>query len=476
MLCACPFLKLKPFCIAQCVVENHSFDVEEEAKRVGSDVSKKEPVLQSVEKITKKAKGVVTAADVSAVSGLPLRDVETALERMIELYRVSVSADTDTGAVKYTFKYPFIARGSKTWGERWQSIKATLWKGFKVTYKALTGVILAGYTVIFAAILIGLAVAGGGDNDDDNFNPAHVLGMMFRLIWEAVFWHTMLHPIEYDVDSSGMRYRRFKQKEKKKSFITSVFDFVFGPEVPGPDADEDAREVAAFARKHQAEITPGHVVALSGVTYSEAEERLADYLVRFKADAHVREDGVVVADMHTLTQRAGAVEEAPIIMYPDEVDPPVVHNGNTGGKNAMIIAMNIFNLGFSFFILAASFNTGEFTDVQIGGGALTALQIALGYFPLAFSVLFFAIPLGRYIKLPRKKKKRERSIIRKKMMRLILENADRPLTRNELLSVANRTPEAEPVLDALAIELQADTELDSNGEMLYIFERLRREL
>lgn len=436
----------------------------------------KEPVLNRVEKAAKQAKGIVTAADISAATGLPIREVESALERMIELYRVSVSADISSGAVRYSFAYPFVLRGSKTWGERWQSIKASLWKGFKVTYKALTGVILAGYTILFAVVLIALAMSGNSDNDSDDFNPGHLLAVMFRMIWEAVFWHSILHPVEYQVDESGMRYRRFKQKEKKKPFIRSVFDFVFGPEQPEEDAEEDAREVAAYARVHKSELTTGDVVALSGVTFQQAEERLADYLVRFKGDAHVREDGAVVADLHALTQRSSLTDEAQIVLYPDEVDPPVVHNGNTGGKNAAIIAMNTFNLAVSSFVVLGLSSATATADIAIGGGVELLLEIGLGYFPFVFSVLFFVIPIGRYFRLSQKKSRREESIIRKKMVRFILENVQRPLSRTELMHVASNSIQAERVLDALVIDLEAQSEVTDQGEVVYVFERLQREL
>lgn len=435
---------------------------------VNKTSSSEEKNLLTIEKLVERAKGKITPEDAASATGLSINEVQEALSRLVELYECRVTMNPDKGSVQFIFPYPFQKRGKKSFKEIATAILSILWKAFQAVYKAAIGIVLIVYTVIFIIIL--LAVMFGTSRDRDDNPIGDIIGGLIRAIFEAMFWTSVLQPVQYEVDRSGYKYRLYqKDKNKGKNFIKSVYSFVFGPDRPVYDYLSDAKEAIAFIRKNNGKITAGHIIALTGVNYPEAERRLAEYSTKYKGELHIVDDEILVADFTQLLNTTNPpIEGGKIEFYVDEIEPPYQITGNTGGRNALIIAMNTFNLIMSFTLIPVA---SEYFS--------SSFAFFISYFPLAFSITFFLIPLARIPFVLLKEKKRKLNILRKKLFDVIV-SADLALTAEQIIDYAkinqNDKNKAVSLLEKLILDLEGKIDLDESGKALIHFPRLMKEL
>ncbi len=431
----------------------------------------KEEIVLKVEQEIKKTRGKVSPTDIAASTGYSLGEVKDAMSRLIELYECRVTMNQESGSIMFVFRYPFILRGSKTFREKFIAFLAVFWKIFTIIYKAAIGVILIAYTVIFAVLLLVLLLRGLSSDDDDN-NAGAIIGGLFRAILEGLSWMAWTRSVEYTIDPQGMRYKKFpKEKNKGKNFVQSVFHFVFGPERPKFDPLSDAKEVAAYLRNVKNKLTPANIIDLSGATFDKAESLLAEYATRFDGELYINEDGAVVAEFPEMSNKVSReLEGGKIEYYVDEVESPYELTGNTGGRNGVIIGMNIFNLIMSFV------GYGYFTFDKESN----ILGILLGIVPAVFSITFFIIPVLRIPYVSTMQAKRERNIVRKKFVGVIIKAQPAGLTGEEIIRYSMLSEKqnaiAGEVLESLTLELQGEINLNQNGVAVYTFPRLANEL
>jgi hypothetical protein len=263
---------------------------------------------------------------------------------------------------------------------------------------------------------------------------------------------------------------------------------VFGPPRVNLDPLTNEKEVAAYLRTSKGIITPGEMVLLAGMTFDKADQFFSDCLSRFKGDPVISDDGVVYGKFHEITRSLGQMEGGKIEYYWDEYEPEYELTGNTGGRNAGVIFMNLFNLVFSLIILSSSYQDIDVVrnvDEQF-------IQIILGWIPLIFSVLFFAVPIARWFKIKHLRKIRRETNIRKRIMRYIFQRTDRSATIEEVLRVVNASDndrkvtinknsalsqqEAENAMNAMMRDYQGEVILNKDGKPLYAFQRINNEV
>lgn len=429
-------------------------------------------IVNEIEVLLKKSKGRATPEDLSAETGYELYKIKDALGRLLEIYVARVTMDDNSGALMLRFDYPFVKHGSKSFGEYLQIAGKWLWNAFKKVYKAAIGIVLILYAVIFALLLLFIAMQGRSD-DRNGGGVTNLIGGLFRAIFQALSFATWHSAITYSMDGHGRRYRSYQPEENKgKKFITSIFNFVLGPDRPEKDPLDDAKEAAAFIRHNNGILTAGHIVALAGVSYDEAERRLADYAGRFHGELEVSEDGTVIGNFtEMLNKGSKLLEGGKIEYYPDEIEPPYEITGNSTGRNIFIIFLNVFNLIMSAMILNFLMSVG-ISNIWIG--------FFLGIFPLIFSALFFIVPLVRVPIVLAKRKQRERNIMRKELIGAFLQSPSAELSLSELINRVRineaKRNEAAKEMEKIVIDLKGEINIDSNGEPLYSFPRLAKEL
>ncbi|MBK8911105.1 MAG: hypothetical protein IPM61_07220 [Chlorobi bacterium] len=449
-----------------------------------------EQALALVEKRLPTLGGKLTPQDAATATGVTVDEARDALARLMELYVTRVTHD-DQGNLQFAFEMPLRQRGTKTAKERWAAIRERLWRGFKIFFKIWIGLMVIVYFVVMLVALLALLIAqssaSSSDDRDDNRSSSGMIGGLFRVLFEGLAWSTWARatPAGYDFDEHGYRYRtvqtpRGAKDPKKKSFIIAIYDLALGPERAPSDPLENEREVAAFLRAERGVLTPAEVVALSGGTIADAEERMADYLVRFDGEPTITDEGAVVGEFDSFISGTAAKDaDVKVVNYWDEFEAPYEHSGNTPGRNGIIIAMVLFTLAMGGYFLAAGLAAfgGSIPFFRTG-----AARFLLGYLPVAFSVIYLLVALLRLPGVRRRQAERLERNRKKKVMRAIFQgrlwNATADQVYFTLVSLGDKELNRDTVatiLGTLVLELGGSVELGENGEGIYSFQRLQRE-
>jgi hypothetical protein len=448
-----------------------------------------EQALALVEKKLPNLEGRLTPQDAATATGVTVAEARDALTRLMELYVTRVTHD-EQGNVLFAFEMPLRGRGTKTAAEKWAEIRGAIWRGFKVFFKIWIGLMVIVYFAVMVVVLIALVLAQkSSDNDDDD--GADMIGGLFRMLAEGLrfaFWtNLMTTDYAYATDSHGYRYRevrtprgRKRGSRSEKSFIIAVYDLALGPERAATDPLENEREVAAFLRAERGVLTPAEILALSGGTIADAEERMADYLVRFNGDPEITDDGAVVGRFEEFVSGSTTDGGGSIVPYWEEFEPPFEHSGNSAGRNTVIVLMVLFTMVMGMVLLGGGLAVLADTAGPFWGGGLAAFL--LGYMPVAFSILYLGISLARYIGVRRLEAARLERNRRKMVMRAIFQgrlwHAHAEQVYFAMLAHGDKDlskEEVEAILRRMLPELQGDIELDENGQAVYTFPRLQRE-
>ncbi len=429
-------------------------------------------VTEALVGLIKEKRGKVNPAEAALATGYSLDEINDGFSRLLELYESKVGMDKANGFIYFDFVFPLIPRGKRTFKEILYSVASKAYKVFKVVYKAAIAVVLVVYALIFAIILIALAFSGG-DRDRKDIGFDAVINIFLAIVRGMQVAAITSDMMEYTEGENGLRYKRLKDRGPKKGFISSVYDFVFGPERIKFDPLSDAKEVIAYLKKiSQGKLTASSILLLAGGNFESAESRLAEYVGRYKGDLFIDNNGVMLAEFHNLEKVESSMLEGKIVYYFDEAEHPWVMNGNGIGKNLGIIFLNLFNLIVSANFVAFS--------LEPGSGIDTFINIGLGYFPFIFSLMFFIIPLARIPYTIIKRMERNKSIIRKKLFRGIIRTIKTNPTIEEIFNVGGVAPEeadkAKKIFEELLTDLQGTIQITENGTAVYEFERLRYEL
>jgi len=461
---------------------------------------KPEETIQILEQRLHKGQLNFTLTEAAAVTGISIDETKDAMNELLNKYvcRLQVTENAD---LIYNFGPHLFRRGQKTLREIAQTVFDWLWKVFTIIFKAWITITLVVYFVIFLIILIVFLVAASSGKDGKRRSSVN-LGNVLHIFSNIFRWRTIIPDITYRKDRWGYPYPQYQPKpavinEKKKSFIAAVYDFVFGPPRVPIDPLSNQKEVAAYLKQQKGVLVTSELNALAGWKLAEAQAFLADCLVRFQGKVDVTENGVVYAEFDQVLRGIGQMEGGSVVHYWDEYEPEQVLNGNLASQNLAITAMNGFNLLLAFFFMTHAASTASFYEMQqqaifTGGGVvgmiLTAFgehgQLVLGIIPFIFSVLFFMIPLVRWIKISMSRQKRHLNNIRKRLFKAIFMASGKPLTVDQVVNVVNSAESEEKLSPAVVENMFKDLVLDLNGDVnvseaaqvVYSFPRIASEL
>lgn len=436
--------------------------------------------------------------DAAAATGLSLHEIRTGLEELMKKYECRLQV-TDKGQLVYRFGR---RKGSRTTKEMIAELSEKAYKVFTVVFKFCIAAFLLAYFVLFLVILIAIIVISiasifssdgdGGDIDVDVGGAFFILGDIFRAIF---IWDMMSAETYYHTDERGYRYRKYKPKpsrmhlrkkqkgkkvgEPKKSFVYSVYDYVFGEARYQPHEKANEREVAAFLRTHKGIITPREVLSLNGLSKSAYEKLFSESLIQFEGKPEVSREGVLYGDFGELTQQVSDTKDADVVYYWNEYEAAYELTGNSSGRNILITFLNGFNLVFGWLGITGFFNT------VFGMPHAAWLPIALGWVPFVFSLVFFCIPMIRYVRLQPLRRQRHQTNIRKRVMRTIFESEAEYMSLPEIREATNLQAKSEEpltekqvaeVMEELAYDLEAEMSIrEADAAMVYDFRPLRRE-
>jgi len=447
--------------------------------------------LEVLEKRLLEKDRVFTVGDASAITGYRTDQAKQVLDRLIVKYDCKLKI-TENGDLIYDFgTYPH-KRGERTWAEWNRGAQKWLWQLFMFLFKMWIAVTLVVYFVLFLVILIGIVLASiAGDKDGDGEGVGDGLGSVFGILWEifasAFRWNTHSYYTHYTVDMQGYPYQAYDQMpspvdKTAKSFVASVYDYVFGPGRVELHPLSNQQEAAAYIRTQKGLITVPEIIALAGWKGGEAENFLSEIVVRYQGEAKISQESLLYGDFTDLARQQTTNKDAPVVWYWDEYEAEYKLTGNTVWRNFLITFMGIFNLVFGVIFISLQLNPDQ-SILNLGAESIW-MYVILGWIPFAFCAVFFSVPIMRWLNIGFAQRKRKMANIRKRVMKAIYLSDQEIISLKELQKVVNKANNIEKLSEAdisytmneMIIDFYGDIDFDSEGQTIYKFTRLREEI
>ncbi|GHV88363.1 hypothetical protein AGMMS50267_07230 [Spirochaetia bacterium] len=445
-----------------------------------------------------------TVADIVAGTALPLQTVRELVPVAADEYSGRLEV-TESGEIRYSFPNGFV---SKYRGFRAALRKAgqALKQGIKITaaalFKVWIMVMLVGYFVFFMALALAslvLSIAARNQSSSSSSSRSEGIGGMsfvsgiFNMIIRLWFYSELFKP----VDRRYYNGRTQPAKPRGKPLHKAIFSFVFGDEDPNARWDEREKQaVIAYIQANRGVISLPELMALTGFTPDEAEERITAYCAEFGGSPEATEDGTVVYRFDELLLRADRQNRS----FPDLSGPIKrlkAFSSNPKKMNGWFSVINGANLLFGGYFLVNALGTGAIlTQAQFDassflykmtyvlfsgfGNPLPAIIYGLGWVPIIFSILFWLVPALRYVGTKKDNERIKRENFRKSGYGQIWRA---PLRVNPR-EAAPQTAECRPknlaaAQDALITEVGAyampEVAVDETGTTVYTFAELARE-
>ena len=350
----------------------------------------------------------VTIGDIVSETGLDTETAKSCLNKLISTHE-GVMRVSESGELLYVFSNGCILRDERSW---WERNKKQIYKGVKAVFKVIIFLFLLIYFIIYMCILIALLSQNRNSRSSgDGFSTA---------IW--FFW-----------GGGGRRYDDVSSGKKKEPIYTRVYNFMFGPEEPEKDPLALQSKCAQLIRARNGVITVEDWMMVSGQSREKCESDLARYTAEFDGDAQILENGTLVYVFPDVmkSMKSGKRERMPKPAW-ENLEAPRKLSGNSGGGNAMVIGLNLFNLIMAWActsiipqILAdEAMKTGQAVSVM---GDSTFLW--LGLIPLIFSILIFAVPICRIPGNIKENRRRRKEAVRKSLLSAIFDERHGAITK-----------------------------------------------
>ncbi len=452
----------------------------------------------------KQKRGESTVADMIAGTGLPKYQVEQAAKAALDEYAGRLKV-TESGELLYYFPNGMRStlRGAVPSLKRfWKAFRSSAARVLTFLFKIWIVGMLVGYFVGFVAIMvlaivasIAVSLSGRGDSRDSGrdrggggFGGMYIMLQLFDLILRMWFW------------SSILKGPRKKPQKDGRAFYKSVFGFAFGEGDPNQGWDEAERKyIISYICAHKGVLTLEELMGLTGRDMDAANALLNRLLLEYEGEPGVTDDGTVVYSFPELMRTSEAAQKGigPVPVLNPATKRVIPFSANKPRTNGWIIFFNAFNLAFGSYFLgislaqgtAALAKTGPFLYSFVGNFLLRAgispvplLEVVLGIIPVAFSVVFFLVPLVRKIRLGRKNDALREESLRRRVMAQVLSSPSRVDPRDVRPTGTNLDPRDLPgtcrrILDRIAAALKADpVPLEKEGMFAYRFKELERQV
>jgi hypothetical protein len=390
----------------------------------------REKVRENLLSSFRKTRGESTVADIAALTGLPLHQINAELPALSDEYGARLKV-TEKGELLYSFPKGMKSR-YKGFGPSAKRFLKTLGKAAaqvsKFAFKAWILVMLGGYFVVFLALalfalLASVAVQFGGSGRSDSRSSSRGGGLgglwlttrLFDSLIRIWFYSELFKPPQD-------RFGRSRVKPQRRPLHKAVFSHVFGDGDPNADWKEvEKKSVIAFLQTHKGIISMAEFMAITGLEPDEAEIAINKYLLEFEGSPEVSPEGSIYFTFPSLLSRMGSTPE----FIGSSVKLKRLHRFSSNSPKAdrtfrLINGVNIvfggyflyhvFSLGGAFYIstpkglalrggLPIVYSATGYLLQSLGAmNPLSIILWGLGVVPLVFSAFFFAVPILRAIK------------------------------------------------------------------------------
>jgi len=469
----------------------------------------------------KQKRGESTVADMIAGTGLPKYQVEQAAKAALDEYAGRLKV-TESGELLYYFPAGMRStrRGLGPALRRfWKAFTRTSARVLSLLFKIWIVVMLVGYFLVFlaigvAAIVFSFAASaasrgdnrGGGRDRGGGFGGMFLVLRLFDFLIRMWFWSSLL-------SNAGGGARR--QKPAGRPFYKAVFGFVFGEGDPNKGWEEAERKyIISYIRSHKGVLTLEELMALTGGESDAANALMNRLLLEYEGEPGVTDEGTVVYSFPELMRTSSEeTRSVGLVTMLNPVSKRILpFSDNKPRTNGWIIFFNAFNLVFGSYFLgfsltqgpavisqvaaalergaAAAARTGPFLYSFVGGLLLQAgisspvpvIEVALGIIPVAFSVVFFLVPLLRNIRRGRQNDALREETLRKRIMAQVLVSPSHVDARDIRPTGTNLDPRdflawSRRILDRLAAAFRAEPiPLDKEGQFAYRFAEVERQV
>jgi hypothetical protein len=445
----------------------------------------------------RKSRGEATVADMIAATGLPKYQVEQAARSVLDEYAGRLKV-TESGELLYYFPEGMQSTRRGVGPSLRRSLRAFARGAAKVLaflFKIWIVVMLVGYFVAFLAIAV-LAVLASfaasaaskgerGGRDRGGFGGMYLVLRLLDLILRMWFWSNLL--------------KDPKRARQGRAFYKSVFGFIFGEADPNKGWDEAERTfVISYIRSRKGVITVEELMALSGRDVDAAHALMHRLLVEYEGEPGVTDDGTVVYAFPALMRTSGAARQSPgqVPVLNPASKRLVPFSDNKRRTNGWIAFFNAANLAFGCYFLGVSVfqgaaalgRTGSYLYsfagnmlVRAGIDAVPFLAVVLGVVPVVFSILFFAVPLVRKLRLDRHNARIREEELRRRIYAQVLASPSRVDPKDVRPTKTEMDPKNLPalrqrIIDKLAAAMNAEPVTLEDSTFAYRFTELERQL
>ena len=420
----------------------------------------------------------LTVADASVASGLALRDAEAGLTYLTSEYRGHLRV-TEDGDLVHLFPHGF----TKPWETQEMlarlasSVGGALIGAGRFVVRAWLLIVMVSYALLFVALIIGLTVARQGSNDRDESPGLGILGALFRMIADALFWtFHPFSPLYVESTLHASRGYHVEDTEPKVAFYEKVNRFVFGPPSPKEDPHADRARVLAEIRALRGRIALADVMRVTGLPRDKADPLMARLMLDHDGEVSVSEGGGIVYTFEALRRSArdeasgrprAAWERLPTL-------PPLT--GNSTGSNILVALLNAFNLLASGWVIANGLTLSNLAwlfdrhrpPVLPDDG----LPLALGAIPFVFSLMLFVLPVVRALYRAREQERVHGEHARLAVLReIVTRSSNKEPIADETLRTAVRVATGEEPtskdITKRVVELGGDVDVGPEGEVRY---------
>jgi hypothetical protein len=424
-------------------------------------------------------RGDLTVADAASRIGISLDKAQAALFGLLAEYPGKL-VTTSEGELVFSFPKGLAKKRDERgfFRKAWDKAKGFVKGAARFVLRAWITIAILAYVVIFAAILIALALRGG-DDDSPIGGLGDVLLVLLRVAFEALWW--TFHP--FSPFSHAYYEPRFARRQKKKKddtpFYEKVNRFVFGAEPAKVDPELRERQLIAEIRAQKGRIGVSDVMRITGLSREEADVSLARLMLDYDGEVEVSEDGGITYTFPRLRYTAEGARGVPRRNVWDELRQlPALTGGNTTGSNVLIAGLNLFNLIAGLVAYAGGFTIEKIIKLIEGvppellpqGGT----AIALGVVPIFFSLWILAMPIWRAVTRVSERRKVQRENGRRGLLKRVLARLNREKAQDQVhfseqelevafKAVAGREPSRSELRDEL-LELGADLDTAASDD------------
>ncbi len=434
----------------------------------------------------RRTRGESTVADIAALTGLPLPQINAELPGLADEYGARLKV-TEKGELLYSFPGNMKSR-YKGFGPRAKRFLKTLGKAAaevsKVLFKTWILVMLGGYFIIFLALALFAMLAsvavqfgGGGRSDSRSSSRGGGLGglwlttRLFDSLIRIWFYSELFKPPQE-------RFGQGRAKAQRRPLHKAVFSHVFGDGDPNADWDEvEKKTVIAFLQTHKGIISMAEFMAITGLEPEEAEIAINKYLLEFEGSPEVSPEGSIYFTFPSLLSRMGSTAE----FIGSSVKLKKLHTFSSNGPRAdrtfrLINGVNIVFGGYFLYhvlSLGGAFYLSTPRGLALRGGlpiiysatgyllqslgATSPVSIifwGLGVVPLVFSAFFFATPILRWLKQKADNEKIKTENLRRIVYRNIL-SGDGAIDSNLGTQIEEARPSDPKAIEKISLRLAA---------------------